>query len=131
MHKSRELGLKYIVNREDERIARILPAPLYDELLGLLKEWLGLPADPDPDLETRHERNAALLARLMREARYLVDDQGQRVAVEVDEADYRDLLEAAEEMEDIHAADRARTEWVAAGKPTVSLEDLKRDLGSG
>jgi hypothetical protein len=129
MSKARELGIKYILNREDERIAQIVPNSGFDELVGLLKEWLALPEDSDPDVRTRQERRAALYPRLMREARYLVDDQGQRVAVEVDEADYSELLEAAEEMEDIHAADEAQNDWERAGKPTIPFDQFKRDLG--
>jgi PHD/YefM family antitoxin component YafN of YafNO toxin-antitoxin module len=40
--------------------------------------------------------------------RYMIDDQGNRVGVVLDIADYRKLLEELEELESIRAYDRAK-----------------------
>jgi PHD/YefM family antitoxin component YafN of YafNO toxin-antitoxin module len=58
--------------------------------------------------------------------KFLVNDQGERVAVLLDIADYEALLEAMEELEDMEAYDRAMQE---GGKPVplaAAIADLER-----
>ena len=61
--------------------------------------------------------------------KYVTDDQGNRVAVLLDVADYRRLLDALEELESIRAYDEA----VAAREKPIpfdqAVKELKRDRG--
>ncbi len=66
-------------------------------------------------------------ARTRHEPVYLVN-RGRRVAAVIDADDLDRLLELAEDMLDIQAVDRARAE-LDAGIPTVSLDELRSDLG--
>jgi hypothetical protein len=56
--------------------------------------------------------------------RFLVDDQGRRVAVVLDVADYERLLAQVEELEAIRAYDAAK----AAGDQAVALDDVLREI---
>jgi len=50
--------------------------------------------------------------------RYVVDDQGNRISVVLDIADYQELLEELEELECIRAYDAAK----ASGEQAVPFE---------
>jgi hypothetical protein len=56
--------------------------------------------------------------------RFLVDEQGRRVAVVLDVTEYERLLAQAEELEAIRAYDDAK----AAGDVAVPLEDALRQI---
>lgn len=56
--------------------------------------------------------------------RFLVDEQGRRVAVVLDVAEYERLLAQAEELEAVRAHDAAR----AAGDVAVPLDDALREI---
>jgi len=61
--------------------------------------------------------------------KYVTDSQGNRVAVLLDVADYRRLLEALEELESIRACDEA---VAARDRPILfdrAVEELKRGRG--
>ncbi len=62
-------------------------------------------------------RIASLKAREKRQ-RYLVDEKGKRVAVVLDLAEYRKMLEQIEELEDLRAYDAAK----ASGETPIPLE---------
>jgi len=55
---------------------------------------------------------------------YVVDEQGRRTAVVLPIEDYEALVEAAEDLEDLRAADQARAE---AGEP-IPWEQVKDEL---
>ncbi len=56
-------------------------------------------------------------------ARYIVDEQGNRVAVVLDIEVYRQILEELEELEAIRAYDEAK----ASGETPIPLEDALRN----
>jgi PHD/YefM family antitoxin component YafN of YafNO toxin-antitoxin module len=56
--------------------------------------------------------------------RFLVDEQGKRVAVVLDVAEYERLLAQVEELEAIRAYDAAK----AAGEGAVPLEDALAEI---
>ena len=56
--------------------------------------------------------------------RFLVDEQGKRVAVILDVTEYERLLAQAEELEAIRAYDAAK----AAGDVAVPLDDALREI---
>ncbi len=58
------------------------------------------------------------------EERYVVDEQGTRVAVLLDIEDYRELLKALEELECIRAYDDAK----ASGDEAVPFEEAVKDI---
>lgn len=76
----------------------------------------------------------ARLADVVDEARVAHDPvfltrRGRQVAAVIDADDLRRLIEAAEDLADIQAAQEARVEMAAAGEPAVSLDELKAELG--
>jgi len=56
--------------------------------------------------------------------RFIVDENGQRVGVLLDIEDYRQLLEAVEELEAIRAYDAAK----ASGDEAVPLEQALAEI---
>jgi len=66
-------------------------------------------------------------ARMERQPVYLTR-HGQPVAAIIDAKQLDQLVEAAEDLADIHAAEAARQE-MAAGAPAVPWDEVKRDLG--
>ncbi|WP_457653858.1 hypothetical protein [Rhodocaloribacter sp.] len=56
--------------------------------------------------------------------RYVTDSQGRRVAVILDLAYYEQLLDAAEELEDIRAYDEAK----ASGEEAIPFEQAIREI---
>jgi len=61
---------------------------------------------------------------MARRERFIVDEQGERVAVVLDVAEYERLLAQVEELEAIRAYDAAK----AAGDGAVALEDALADI---
>jgi hypothetical protein len=58
--------------------------------------------------------------------RYVVDDQGNRISVILDVADYHELLEDLEELESIRAYDAAK----ASGDQAVPFEQAIAEIES-
>lgn len=54
--------------------------------------------------------------------------RGRRVAAIIDAADLEQLIEAAEDAQDVTAA-RAAREAIDGGEPTIPWEQVKKDLG--
>lgn len=55
--------------------------------------------------------------------------RGRRVAAVVDADDLERILELAEDMADIRAADQARVEMQTTGATPIPWDDVKADLG--
>jgi hypothetical protein len=60
-------------------------------------------------------------------ARFVVDEQGNRTGVLLDLASYRELLEAAEELDAIRAYDAAK----AAGEEAIPLDQALAEIEAG
>jgi len=75
-------------------------------------------------------RLAAMIdrARAEHEPIYLAR-RGRRVAALIDADDLDELLELAEDMADIRAAEAARAEMRATGETPIPWEQVKADLG--
>jgi prevent-host-death family protein len=76
----------------------------------------------------------ARLADVVDEARVAHDPvfltrRGRRVAAVIDADDLERLIEAAEDLEDIRAADAARAEVAESGAPPIPWDQVKADLG--
>ncbi len=56
--------------------------------------------------------------------RYMIDDQGNRVGVVLDMADYQKLLEELEELESLRAYDRAK----ASGDQAIPLDQAIAEI---
>ncbi len=56
--------------------------------------------------------------------RFIVDDRGEKTAVILDMAEYKKLLEEAEELEAIRAYDAAK----AAGEEAIPFEQAVREI---
>ena len=59
--------------------------------------------------------------------RYIVDDRGEKTAVILDMAEYKKLLEEAEEMEAIRAYDAAK----ASGDEAIPFEQAVTEIERG
>jgi prevent-host-death family protein len=68
------------------------------------------------------------LARSVHEPVY-VTRRGRRVAAVIDAEDLDRILELAEDMADIRAAEAARAEMQATGETPIPWEQVKADLG--
>jgi antitoxin Phd len=55
--------------------------------------------------------------------------RGRQVAAVIDAEDLRRLMEAAEDLADLQALRAAREEAAESGDPSVSLDELKAELG--
>lgn len=66
-------------------------------------------------------------ARVNHEPVYLVR-RGRRVAALVDADDLDKLIEAAEDLADIRAAEAARAEVAGTGEPPIPWDQVKADL---
>lgn len=55
--------------------------------------------------------------------------RGQRVAAVIDAADLDEIIQLAEDMVDIRAAEGARAEMQATGQAPIPWERVKADLG--
>ena len=58
-----------------------------------------------------------------------VTRRGRRVAAVIDADDLDAIVELAEDMADIRAAEAARAEMKATGEQPIPWEDVKADLG--
>jgi PHD/YefM family antitoxin component YafN of YafNO toxin-antitoxin module len=58
-----------------------------------------------------------------------LERRGQRIAAVIDADDLDDILELAEDMADIRAAEAARAEMRATGEAPIPWEEVKADLG--
>jgi len=67
-------------------------------------------------------------ARVSHEPVYLLP-RGPRVAALIDAEDLATLIEAAEDLEDLRAANAARTEMADTGEGSVPWEEVKAELG--
>lgn len=67
-------------------------------------------------------------ARVSHEPVYLLR-RGRRVAALIDAEDLAKLIEAAEDLHDLRAADAARTEMTETGSSAVPWEEVKAELG--
>lgn len=67
-------------------------------------------------------------ARVNHEPVYLLR-RGRRVAALIDAEDLANLIEAAEDLADIRAANAARSEMADAGEGPVPWEEVKAELG--
>jgi prevent-host-death family protein len=67
-------------------------------------------------------------ARVSHEPVYLLR-RGRRVAALIDAEDLATLIEAAEDLEDLRAANAARTEMDDTGEGPVPWEEVKAELG--
>ena len=67
-------------------------------------------------------------ARVSHEPVYLLR-RGRRVAALIDAEDLARLIEAAEDLEDLRAANAARLEMVESGEAPVPWEEVKAELG--
>lgn len=73
---------------------------------------------------------AAVIDRARREHRpVFLARRGRRVAAVIDSDDLNRLMELAEDMADIRAAEEARAELETTGETPIPWEDVKRDLG--
>jgi PHD/YefM family antitoxin component YafN of YafNO toxin-antitoxin module len=64
------------------------------------------------------------------EARYVVDENGQRVSVILPIEEYERLIEALEELEDIRAYDEAKAGLERGEDQVVPWEKVRREIGS-
>lgn len=88
-------------------------------------------ADPaDVSISEARERLADVVdrARELHQPVFL-SRRGRRVAAVVDADDLERLLELAEDMADIRAADEARREMHATGELPVPWDEVKAELG--
>lgn len=67
-------------------------------------------------------------ARVSHEPVYLLR-RGRRVAALIDAEDLAKLIEAAEDLNDLRAAEAARTEMTETGDRAVPWEEVKAELG--
>lgn len=67
-------------------------------------------------------------ARVSHEPVYLLR-RGRRVAALIDAEDLARLIKAAEDLEDLRAADAARSEMDESGEGPVPWEEVKAELG--
>jgi prevent-host-death family protein len=67
-------------------------------------------------------------ARVSHEPVYLLR-RGRRVAALIDADDLADLIEAAEDLEDIRAAEASRREMAESDELPVPWEEVKAELG--
>jgi prevent-host-death family protein len=73
---------------------------------------------------------AAVVDRVRTEHRpVFLSRHGRRVAAVVDAEDLERLLELAEDMADIRAAEAARAEMRATGRTPIPWEEVRADLG--
>lgn len=62
---------------------------------------------------------------------YIVSESGERTRVILDLAEYEQLVEAAEELEDIIAYDEAKAEIESGGDEAIPLEQAMREIREG
>jgi prevent-host-death family protein len=81
-------------------------------------------------ISAAREQLAVVVDRVHTEHRpVFLSRHGRRVAAVVDAADFERLLELAEDMAGIRAAEAARAELRETGETPIPWEDVKVDLG--
>ncbi len=65
------------------------------------------------------------------ETRYVTDKDGERVGVILDVEEYERLLEAAEDLADLRAADEALREIESGEDEVIPLEQAVREIQEG
>lgn len=65
------------------------------------------------------------------DARYVVDEDGERVEVILKVEDFERMLEELEELDDIRAYDRAKAEIERGGDEAIPLEQAMREIKEG
>ena len=102
---------------------------LYVHLKGLMYTTYMSTTEPLNITEAR-KRLAAIIdqAHTEHEPVYLTR-RGRRVAAVIDADDLEGILELAEDMADIRAAEAARAEMKATGEKPIPWDEVKADLG--
>lgn len=88
-------------------------------------------ADSDPvNISDARGRLAAIVDRARSEHRPVwLARRGRRVAAVVDAHDLERIMELAEDMADIRAAEEARREMAETGETPIPWDEVKADLG--
>lgn len=85
---------------------------------------------PDLAVSEARQQLAAIIDRARAEhAPVYLARRGRRVAAVIDAEDLEHLLELAEDMADIRAAEAARAEMKETGEAPIPWEQVKADLG--
>jgi len=85
---------------------------------------------PDLSVSDARQQLAAIIDRARAEhAPVYLARRGRRVAAVIDAEDLEHLLELAEDMADIRAAEAARAEMRATSEAPIPWEQVKADLG--
>ena len=86
--------------------------------------------DDTLSISEAREQLAAVIDRARTEHRPMfLSRRGRRVAAVIDADDLERLLDLAEDMADIRAAEEARAEMRATGATPIPWEEVKADLG--
>ena len=87
-------------------------------------------AVPDLAVSDARRQLAAIMDRSRAEhAPVYLARRGRRVAAVIDAEDLERIVELAEDMADIRAAETARAEMQATGEAPIPWEQVKADLG--
>lgn len=85
---------------------------------------------PDLAISEAHQQLAAIIDRARAEhVPIYLARRGRRVAAVIDADDLDRILELAEDMADIRAAEAARADMRATGEAPIPWEQVKADLG--
>jgi prevent-host-death family protein len=85
---------------------------------------------PDLAVSEARQQLASIIDRARAEhAPVYLARRGRRVAAVIDAEDLERLLELAEDMADIRAAEAARAEMRATGEAPIPWDEVKADLG--
>ena len=94
--------------------------------------YISAKMSPVSEMTVTHARSrlseAVDTARVSHEPVYLLR-RGRRVAALIDAEDLARLIKAAEDLEDLRAADAARSEMDESGEGPVPWEEVKAELG--
>jgi len=87
-------------------------------------------SEPDVAVSDARQQLAAIIDRARADhAPVYLARRGQRVAAVIDAEDLERILELAEDMADIRAAEAARAEMRATSEAPIPWEQVKADLG--
>jgi prevent-host-death family protein len=85
---------------------------------------------PELSVSEARERLAAIIDQVRADHTPIyLSRRGRRVAALIDADDLERILELAEDMADIRAAEEALAEMAATGEEPIPWEDVKADLG--
>jgi prevent-host-death family protein len=109
-------------------VARGAPRPVHQ---GLVAYGVYMSAAvPDLPVSDARQQLAAIIDRARTEhAPVYLARRGRRVAAVIDAEDLERILELAEDMADIRAAEEARAEMRATRETPIPWEQVKADLG--